>query len=172
MDEPVQRRGFWGRLVDVVQRYAIAEVVGTLAVLIATWWVAQSTESPLALVSTAFAAEAIGFYGVMAISVAREQNELVGQRPGRRFVVARRTCGLMIAEFEPAEVVDSIFIRPAMMVGAIVLLGDGLAGVMVGKLIADIGYYTLAAGAWSLTIVTGIRNPKSAAGDSSLGLPS
>ena len=77
--------------------------------------------------------ENIGFYGVMAAQAAW------AAEPEKR----RRAVALLLVEFGPAELFDTFALRPAALGFAVWLLGPVL-GIIVGKLIADIVFYTLA----------------------------
>lgn len=79
-------------------------------------------------------AETLGFYAVAAIVVARTHR-------ARRL---RRTARDLAVEFGPAEVLDTVLLRPALMYLGVHVLGDLTAGVLVGKLLADVVFYLLA----------------------------
>jgi len=57
--------------------------------------------------------------------------------------------GLLI-EFGPAELVDSFLMRPFFMYLMPSLLHNFTAGILVGKLAADVIFYSLAIGAYEL----------------------
>jgi len=60
-----------------------------------------------------------------------------GGRPGQ---VVRD----MVVEFGPAEVLDTLLVRPAAMYLATRTLGTATAGVVTGKVAADAVFYTIA----------------------------
>ena len=65
---------------------------------------------------------------------------------------------LLLAEFGAAEVLDTLLIRPVALVAGVWLLTDPLWGLLAGKVVADIAFYAIAAGAFTLTARTGLRS--------------
>ena len=65
----------------------------------------------------------------------------------------RRVAGAVrdvASEFGAAEAVDTLFARPLLMYALVAPLGSLLAGVVVGKLVADVVFYALAIPAYEL----------------------
>ena len=56
----------------------------------------------------------------------------------------------VVTEFGAAEAVDTLFARPLLMYAFVATLGSVLAGVVVGKLAADVVFYALAIPAYEL----------------------
>ena len=65
---------------------------------------------------------------------------------------------LLLAEFGPAELLDTLLIRPAALTLGVFLLPDPLWGLLAGKVFADIIFYAVAAGAFTITAKTGLRD--------------
>jgi hypothetical protein len=85
--------------------------------------------------ATAYAAtigEGIAFYAVLLIRDVR-------RRPG----VARAVRGLVL-EFGPAELLDTLAVRPGAMLLGPWLLGSVTFGVLAGKVAADLVFYAIA----------------------------
>jgi hypothetical protein len=61
-----------------------------------------------------------------------------------------RTVRDLLIEFGPAELVDSLLVRPLFMYLMPSLLHNFTAGILVGKLAADVIFYGLAIGAYEL----------------------
>ncbi|MET0734561.1 MAG: hypothetical protein ABWY55_02820 [Microbacterium sp.] len=143
------RRGiaFW------IVRYLPAEIAGTAAMILAGLGVTFWTDSPAVIAIAALLGEIVGFYLVLAISISFEQSRVVG--PGRR--VGARTLLLLVAEFGAAELLDTLLIRPAALLLGVWLLQDPVWGLLAGKVVADIIFYTIAAGAFTITDKTGLR---------------
>lgn len=142
------------RIRTVVLRYLPAELLA-LAGMFAGWWLGTRwTQSPWLLAGIVTIAENLGFYGYLAVAVWREQTP---QNPNlvRR---AQRTVLLLGAEFGPAEVVDSLLIRPAFMTVAIVWLHSTGWGVLLGSYGADAVFWTLAGASYLLTVKFGWRH--------------
>jgi hypothetical protein len=105
-----------------LRRYAPAELCGLLCALTGSLLVRGAIGNAAAAAYAGAIAESVGFYG---------------------FLLARRTRSLwaLVVEFGPAEALDSIVVRPACIAGAMSLLGP-VAGVVAGKLAADLVFYT------------------------------
>ena len=154
--EPGRRR----RLIFWICRYLPAEVAGTAAMIAAGLLVTFWTTAPVAIALAALVGESLGFYLVLAVTIYGEQAaQTVGGRHGRRRAVAR-TFALLLAEFGPAELLDSLLIRPAALVLGVLVLPDPVWGLLAGKLVADLVFYALAAGAFTLTDRAGLREAR------------
>jgi hypothetical protein len=147
--DPASRRGivFW------IVRYLPAEIVGTAAMVLAGLAVTIWTDAPALIALAALLGETVGFYAVLAITVYAEQAAV--SSTWRRAL--RRTFLLLIAEFGAAELLDTLLIRPAALTIGVWLLPDPMWGLLAGKVVADIIFYTLAAGAFTLTAKAGLR---------------
>lgn len=144
-----RRRGilFW------VVRYLPAEIVGTAAMVLAGIGVTIWTDNPAIVALAALLGEIIGFYAVLAVTIYAEQIQI---SPRWRTAIAR-TGLLLIAEFGVAEVLDTLLIRPAALMLGVWLVPDPVWGLLAGKVAADIVFYTIAAGAFTLTVKAGLR---------------
>lgn len=149
-DAAAPRRGirFW------IVRYLPAEVVGTAAMIIAGLVVTAWTDNPALVALAALLGETVGFYVVLAITTYLEQAQVA---PMRRRAIAR-TAMLLVAEFGAAELLDTLLIRPAALMLGVWLVPDPVWGMLAGKIAADIVFYAIAAGAFTLTAKTGLRD--------------
>jgi ornithine decarboxylase len=125
-----------------VRRYLPMELAGTAAALSAALVVSALDGGPVQAALAGSVAEAVGFYGLGAVQVAR------GHR-GTRHVLGRTVRDLAV-EFGPAEVLDSLLLRPGLMYLAARTIGDLTAGVLVGKLVADVVFYLIAIAGYEL----------------------
>lgn len=148
-----QRRGlvFW------IVRYLPAEIAGTAAMVLAGLAVTIWTDSPALIAIAALLGEIVGFYLVLAITIYAEQAPI---SPNWRRAVGR-TFILLVAEFGVAEVLDTLLIRPAALMIGVWLIPDPLWGLLAGKIFADIIFYAIAAGAFTITAKTGLRDARS-----------
>lgn len=150
------RRGirFW------IRRYLLAEIIGTATLLLLGLLVLQWITHPVAVAIAAIIGESLGFYAVLATIVLLEQRRL-----GRRGVRALSlTVVLLVAEFGAAELVDSFVVRPAAISLCVWLIPDPFWGLLVGKILADLVFYAVAATSYVLTTRTRLRpaHPKEA----------
>jgi hypothetical protein len=152
--EAPKKRGivFW------IVRYLPAEIVGTAAMVLAGLAVTIWTSNAALIAIAALLGEIVGFYLVLAITIYAEQ---VAVSPTRRRAVVR-TFFLLIAEFGAAEVLDTLLIRPAALMAGVWLLPDPLWGLLAGKVFADVIFYAIAAGAFTVTARTGLRDGRRA----------
>ena len=125
------------RISEWFHRYAVAEVTRLVCALVAAIAVGR-TAGPAAAAIAGTLGEGVGFYGVILLRDVR--------RHGATWRVAR---GLVV-EFGLAEVGDTLAVRPLAMYGATVLAGDTLVGVLVGKVAADVVFYTVAIAGYEL----------------------
>jgi hypothetical protein len=148
--ESPRRRGvaFW------IVRYLPAEIVGTAAMVLAGIAVTAWTHNPALVAIAALVGEIIGFYTVLAITIYVEQVQI---SPRWRTAMAR-TFLLLIAEFGVAELLDTLLIRPAALMLGVWLIPDPVWGILAGKVLADIVFYAIAAGAFTITVKAGLRD--------------
>lgn len=144
-----RRLAFW------ICRYLPAEIVGTAAMVFAGLAITAVTDNPALIALAALLGETLGFYGVLGITVYGEQSGRL-QNVGRGRTLLR-TLALLLAEFGPSELLDSFLLRPAALVLGVLLLGP-LWGMIAGKVVADIVFYAIAAGAYLVTERTGLRD--------------
>ncbi|HEX6151773.1 hypothetical protein [Nocardioides sp.] len=144
-----------------VRRYLPAELAGSATLLGGGLAASTATSSPAAIAYAAALGEIVGFYLVLGAMVYREQRAQPGGRQVAR--ILGRTLVLLTAEFGAAELLDTLLVRPAAMTLGIWLLGSPVWGLVVGKIAADLVFYVVAAGAFTVTARTGMRttSPKS-----------
>jgi len=124
-------------------RYGPAEVGAIAGVLLAALTVAPFGVS----VATAFAGslgDGVGFYTVLFV---RDLRRRPGPPRGRAVGATMRD---LLVEFGPAEVLDTLLVRPLAMYLAARAIGQATAGVVAGKIAADVVFYSLAILAYEL----------------------
>ena len=144
------RRGllFW------IARYLPAEITGTAAMVVAGLLAILWTDAAALIALAALLGEIAGFYAVLAVTI---YLEVVRVTPTRRRALGK-TGVLLIAEFGAAEALDTLLVRPAALMLGVWLFPDPLWGMLVGKIAADIVFYAVAAGAFTLTARIGLRD--------------
>lgn len=143
-----------------ITRYAPAEIACLITMLIASIAAASVTSSPALLAVAAIAGATVGFYGVLITQVMREQLRLLGAEPHRWRRAMVRTLPLLVAEFGIAEILDTFFLRPALMIAGVMLIGDAVWGLLAGKVVADVLFYVISAVCFRVTERTGVRMPR------------
>ncbi|WP_309617262.1 hypothetical protein [Salinibacterium sp.] len=141
-----------------IRRYGPPEIVGTVTMLLAANITGGLTSSTVVIALSALLAGAIGFYAVMGMTVYREQWVIWGRdvRP-RLSTVVHRTTLCLLAEFGATEFVDLLLLRPVLLFGGILLIGDTTGGLVAGKIAADVIFYVIAAVAFTVTSRRGMR---------------
>jgi len=129
-----------GRVREWIGRYLVAELAGLTTALLAAIAVTSWDPDRLAIAAYASAlAEGVGFYaGFLIVRYLRED---IDGPPRRRIAVI---VAAAVVEFGPAEIVDTVLIRPAAMFLASLATGNVIVGVLIGKVVADIVFYGLA----------------------------
>jgi hypothetical protein len=125
------------RVVHWLKRYGPPEVFGTITALLGSFAVFRMTHNSVAAAYGGALGENVGFYGLI---VARQilHDRRSSDRYGWRG--AAKTIARLLAEFGPAELLDSLLIRPLAMGLATRWLGRTI-GVLAGKIAADVTFY-------------------------------
>ena len=154
----IARRIRFRRVKFWIRRYGPPEIVGTVTMVLAANITASLTSSTVVIALSALLAGAIGFYAVMGMTVYREQWVIWGRdvRPRLSTVVHRSTLCLL-AEFGATEFVDLLLLRPVLLFGGILLIGDTTGGLVAGKIAADVIFYVIAAITFTVTSRRGMR---------------
>src|SRR3954471_23192493 len=137
----MERVDSMGRVGRWLRRYGVAELFGVVTALIAAR-LAASAGAPLIMVAYAgTVGENVGFYGTIIV------RQIAGDRrlalaAGERYAALHlwRTTGELLIELGPAELLDSLVMRPLAMALGVRFLGRDL-GIVAGKLAADVTFY-------------------------------
>jgi hypothetical protein len=139
-------RATGNRLKEWVRRYLPCEIAGTACELggAAIAYVATGSFAVAAIVATIGASS--GYYAAAyAAAVRTTYREQLHLPRVRRALTANGLALRSVAiEFGPAEVIDSLLIRPLAFYLGPILFGGVVAGWIFGKLVADVGFYVLA----------------------------
>jgi len=128
-----------------VGRYYPAEIIGTLSALAGAFTVQHYSHSLAAAAIAGSITETIGFYSYFAW---REGSRYYAQHhahPRRLLITSYHALRDIIIEFGAAELCDSLFIRPFCMYAGPLLVGNFAAGLIAGKIAADVIFYSFAA---------------------------
>ena len=129
------------RLWRWVRRYAPAEVAATAGALLGAL-VGVRLAGPVGAAVGGDLGEGLAFYAVV---IARE---LRAERSAARPRSMRRLLADLLREFGPAEALDSFALRPLAMFAGPLVTGGLLTGTMLGKVVADVVFYAIAACAY------------------------
>lgn len=124
------------KLIEWARRYLPCEIAGTVAELGGATAMYLWTGSWAAAAVVATVCSSVGYYAAAYVNAVRWAMR------EHRFGVANLLALRSIAvEFGPAEVIDSLAIRPAAFYLGPVLTGSPAIGLILGKVVADIGFY-------------------------------
>lgn len=134
------------KLMEWVRRYLPCEIAGTVGELGGAAVAYLLTGSVAAAAITATVGASVGYYAAAYTSAVRWAYREHGHRPAvTRLVVANLFAFRSVAiEFGPAELIDSIAIRPLAYYVGPLLFGSLAVGWIFGKLVSDVGFYVLA----------------------------
>ena len=144
--------GVWRKLREWFGRYLPAEILGTVTALAAAWMVHAVSGSLITAAIAGTIGESLGFYGCLAVREVRYYDALHRDhgRLRRQWLTGTRTLRDLLIEFGPAELVDSFLTRPLFMYLMASLLQNFTAGIVAGKLAADVIFYGIAISAYEL----------------------
>lgn len=172
--QPQANPWFTRKVIGWLKRYLPAEVTGTTAAILGTTlaWQFDQSLAVTALVGTW--CEVVGFYLAMMIQEWCNQRpqpslSLRNSQPNRRLergwqarimarlTSVRQTIGFLtqilrtlVVEFGPAELVDPFLVRPALLALAMHLVPGVHWAVIIGKVTADLIFYTVAISSFEL----------------------
>jgi hypothetical protein len=120
-----------------LSRYGPPEGLGTITAVAGSYLIFRLTRSDVAAAYGGALGENVGFYGlILARQILHDRRRAA--RYGHAGVA--KTIARLTAEFGPAELLDSLVVRPLAMGLATRWLGRW-TGVIAGKLAADITFY-------------------------------
>ncbi|MCK8609856.1 hypothetical protein [Agromyces sp. C10] len=137
------------RVAEWVARYLPLEVLGTVAAVAGSWAAYETSGSIVVAAVAGTVAESVGYYALVVVRGVRGHlaSHRVGRIPspaGRVVAAVALTLRGMLAEFGPAEVLDTLVVRPALLVASAAWLGPDPRAWLVGKLAADAVFYAIA----------------------------
>jgi hypothetical protein len=134
------------RIREWVRRYLPCEIAGTIGEFGAAALVYVATDSLAAAAVAASVGASGGYYAAAYLSALRWSFRDQAHRPAPARVVVATLLALrsVAIEFGPAEVIDSIAVRPLAFYLGPALFGNVAAGWVFGKLVSDVAFYTCA----------------------------
>jgi len=134
------------KLKEWLWRYLPCEIAGTACELggAAIAYLISGSVAMAAVVATIGAS--VGYYGAAYTAAVRAgyRGQAHLSRIRRTWVANALALRSIAIEFGPAELIDSVVIRPLAFYVGPMLFGGVVAGWIFGKLVADIGFYVLA----------------------------
>ena len=132
-----------------VQRYLPLEVLGTITALVAASVAYDLTRSLLVAAVAGTVGENVGYYALVVVRAVRgharsRRVRRLDGRAGRAWATTWLAARSVAAEFGPAELVDSLLVRPVLLWAAAAAWGAQPLAWFAGKLAADAVFYAIA----------------------------
>ena len=139
-------RSIGTKIREWARRYLPCEIAGTTCEMGGAAIAYGATGSVAAAAVVATVGASLGYYAAAYWTAVRTAYRAQPSWPRlRRGLSANgRALRSIAIEFGPAEVVDSLVIRPLAFYFGPILFGGVVAGWIFGKLVADVGFYVLA----------------------------
>jgi hypothetical protein len=140
------RTGGKSKLREWVRRYLPCEIAGTVGELGGAAIAYFVTGSLAAAAITATIGASVGYYATAYISAVRWTYRDHADRPWPSRVLVSNLLALrsVAVEFGPAELVDSIAVRPVAFYAGPLIFDNMAGGWIFGKLVSDVAFYLLA----------------------------
>jgi hypothetical protein len=134
------------KLMEWVRRYLPCEIAGTVGELGSAAVAYLLTDSLAAAALVATVGASAGYYAAAYTSAVRWAYRERSDRQGTARIMVANIFALrsVAIEFGPAELIDSIAIRPLAYYFGPLMFDNVIAGWIFGKLLSDIGFYVLA----------------------------
>ncbi|MGQ0672513.1 MAG: hypothetical protein ACT4N2_06475 [Hyphomicrobium sp.] len=132
------------KLKEWTRRYLPSEIIATATTLSGAYGASLVTDNAVAIAYAGTWGENVGYYSAAAIREMRAQN--LDETTRRRRPLAKLKCAAcnLMLEFGAAEMIDTFVSRPFFMVLGPSLTGHLGAGIVAGKIAADIVFYAIA----------------------------
>jgi hypothetical protein len=141
------------KVMEWVRRYGPAEIVGS-AMAVAGAFAGPEIADVLTGINSQYSwardfavgyggtiGENVGFYATIILQeLYTDRRQLLDQGRSYGLRAGSRTARNLLMEFGPAEILDSLVIRPLAMGSGANILGQAL-GVLAGKIVADFAFY-------------------------------
>jgi hypothetical protein len=134
------------KLREWIRRYLPCEIAGTVGELGGAAVAYLATGSLAAAAITAAIGASIGYYAAAYLSALRWSYRQQTPRHWTSRVLVANLLAMrsVVIEFGPAELVDSVMVRPAAFYAGPLLFHHVVAGWIFGKLVSDVAFYVFA----------------------------
>lgn len=136
-------------------RYLVPEILGTVAALLAAWGSYELTGSLAVAAIAGTVAETIGYYAVIVVRTVRGHASTVGP-----LGTLWRSIRSLAAEFGPAELVDTLLVRPTLLWAIPLAMGATPLAWLVGKIASDVVFYAITITSFELAKRVILPHPK------------
>ena len=143
-DGPPVKKGFKNKAVAWIKRFLPAEVTGLLMAVVTSYIILRLTQNKVLAAYAGAIGETTGFYCTLLIQASLSMRHTL-QQHNQRFTAVHvlKVLGHMLIEFGPAEILDSLLLRPFFMYLFPILLNRYVWGIIAGKIASDVTFYIL-----------------------------
>ncbi|HSX16159.1 MAG TPA: hypothetical protein VLF40_05180 [Candidatus Saccharimonadales bacterium] len=129
-----------------LRRYVPAEIIGTATAIVGALICYETTGSLVAAAVAGDIGEFIGYYTYFGVTdTARHFKRHKNHAPFKRVALTVfKTIRDMLVEFGPAELLDTMFVRPVFMYLGTQFFPNFVLGILAGKIASDIIFYAVA----------------------------
>ena len=140
------KTGGKSKLREWVRRYLPCEIAGTVGELGGAAIASLATGSLAAAAITATVGASLGYYATAYVSALRwTYRDHADRRWLSRMLISNLLALRSVAvEFGPAELIDSVAVRPIAFYVGPSIFDNTVAGWIFGKLVSDVAFYVLA----------------------------
>lgn len=129
------------KLIKWIKRYGPAEIIGTIGAYFGSFLSYKLTNNKVIVAYGATMGENLGFYGTIFIRELKKDYGIAKLDHGEyKLRDLTTTVTNLFIDFGLAEILDSLFIRPA-AIGTGTYIFGRKSGVIIGKIAADITFY-------------------------------
>jgi hypothetical protein len=134
------------KLREWVRRYLPCEIAGTIGELGGAAVAYLATGSLAAAAITATIGASAGYYATAYVSALRWSSRDQGHRPWPSRMLISNVLALrsVVVEFGPAELIDSVAVRPLAFYAGPLMFGNVVAGWIFAKFASDVTFYLCA----------------------------
>ncbi len=136
------KKGFRNKAIAWIKRFLPAEATGSLMAVVASYMALRLTQNKVLAAYAGAIGETTGFYLTLLIQASLSMRRTL-QQHNQRFTAMHvlKVLGHMLIEFGPAEILDSLFVRPFFMYLFPILMNNYALGIMAGKIASDVAFY-------------------------------
>lgn len=125
-------------------RYLPAEIFATTGIILITGTIYFFTGNRILAAYTGSIFENLGYYSFISLrELKRDKAKYKNSNKEFGIIIFFKTIRNLAAEFGPSEILDTLIIRPFCIYWLPILISNYIFGVMIGKFIADLIFYTI-----------------------------
>lgn len=130
------------KIINWLKRFLPAELLGSALAIVVSYSVLYFSHNAVLAAYAAAIADTSGFYATLFVQgMLRLNQQLKSRKQPFQPVHTWQVLQSMLIEFGPAELLDSLLLRPFFMYLFPALLHNRAWGILVGKVVSDVCFY-------------------------------